>query len=86
MNQEDYNPNSRDAMTAKIISRLDNQDHTASVWRAEQMDVLRSIKDAVDKTNGRVTALEREKWQQRGFAAAVSMMAAAAWQWITSHK
>lgn len=46
----DYNPNSSDAVTSRLFERLDVQDA-----------VLARIESAVNKTNGRVTALE--KWR-----------------------
>ena len=43
-----FDPNSSDSMFSKILERLDAQDA-----------MLQGIKAAVDKTNGRVSGLER---------------------------
>jgi len=70
-----YDPNSADAMLARIIERMDNQDV-----------ILKEIREQVYKTNGRVSSLEQEKWFQRGVVAAIGFIAAAVWNWITSHR
>lgn len=69
----DYDPNSQDAMFSRIMQRLDTIDHTTQ--RIEKQARL---------TNGRVTALEREKWHQRGIVVGVSAVIGAAWHWILS--
>ncbi len=69
----DYNPKSFDAMLAQILQRMDSQDES-----------LARIETGVEKTNGRVTTLEHEKWYQRGFVSAISILTSAVWHWITS--
>lgn len=68
-----FDPNSSDAMFAKILQRLDTQDQT-----------LARIETGVVKTNGRVTALERDKWYQRGVTATIGLLAGGAWEWFRS--
>ena len=67
----DFNPHSPDAMFARVLSRLDAQD-----------ELLHEIREGVQKTNGRVTALERERWYQRGIVATIAVLAGGAWEWM----
>jgi len=55
MNLNDYNPNSADAMFAKLFSRMDHQDR-----------ILIEIREQTLKTNGRVTVLENDKLKWSG--------------------
>jgi hypothetical protein len=48
------------------------------------MEKLERIEQQTEKTNGRVTALERDRWYQRGVVAAIALGAGAAWEWINS--
>lgn len=68
----DYNPNSIDAMFARLFERMDQQDK-----------LLEGIDDKTSKINGRVYSLEREKWKQRGFIAATLLIAGVAWHLFT---
>mgnify|MGYP006271747215 CR=1 FL=1 len=68
----DYNPNSIDAMFARLFERMDQQDK-----------LLQAIDDKASKINGRVYALEREKWKQRGAIAATLLLAGALWTLFT---
>jgi len=68
----DYNPNSVDAMFARLFERMDQQDK-----------ILQAIDDKTSKINGRVYALEREKWKQRGFIAAMLLVAGVIWHLFT---
>jgi len=72
MNQQ-FNPNSTDAMFARIMERLDELKATTD-----------EIRDEAKHTNGRVTSLEKEKWYQRGVAATVAVLAGAVWEWWNS--
>lgn len=64
-----YDPNSADAMFARILQRMDAQDQT-----------LGRIEGKVDKTNGRVNALERWRDVVSAKAAVISAgIALAAW-------
>lgn len=74
MNHSDFNPQSTDAMFAKIMARLESQDR-----------VLFEIREQTMKTNGRVTDLEREKWKQRGFVAAIGLIFTGAWELLVGH-
>jgi hypothetical protein len=66
-----YDPNSVDAMLSRILQRLDEQDK-----------VLVRIEEQTTKTNGRVSALEKDKWIQRGAVGVVVVMVSAAWEVI----
>lgn len=68
-----YNPSSQDAMFARILEKLDAQDHT-----------LKEIKDQVYKTNGRVNELERDRWYQRGVVASIGIGVSYVWNIIVS--
>jgi hypothetical protein len=65
----DYNPNSVDAMFARLFQRMDQQDK-----------MLAAIDEKTTKINGRVYSLEREKWKQRGFIAAGVLLIGIVWQ------
>jgi hypothetical protein len=67
----DFNPNSTDAILSRILQRMEAQDMT-----------LGRIESAVHKTNGRVNALERDRWYQRGIAAAIAVTAGCAWEYV----
>lgn len=66
-----YDPNSVDAMFSRIEQRLDSQDQ-----------VLARIEEQTTKTNGRVTALERDKWVQRGAVGVIAVIAAPLWEFV----
>ena len=72
----DYNPNSIDAMLARVLQRLDSQDAK-----------LEAIHGDVKKTNGRVLSLESWRSELRGktavVAGAISVMGTivAEWMW-----
>lgn len=68
----DFNPKSTDAMFARILVELESVRTT-----------LKEVRDEAQKTNGRVTRLDRERWYQRGIVAAVSILVIAAWNWWT---
>ena len=68
-----YDPNSMDAMFARVMGRLDQQDKT-----------LTEILTEVRKTNGRVTVLETAKAVTAGrialiYVASSGFIGAAAW-------
>jgi hypothetical protein len=71
----DFNPNSQDAILAKILA---NQEEHGRLIRETHAQAI--------KTNGRVTALEQEKWYVRGVTAVVAVFAGGAWEyWKTTH-
>ena len=70
-----FNPNSTDSMFSKIMERLEYQDK-----------ILEDIKAQTIKTNGRVTALERERWHQRGIVAALTVAITVGWEYIKWRK
>lgn len=80
---EEFNPMSTDAMFAKVLARLDEQDRAAEKREHSLRDQLRRIEEQAKLTNGRVTALEHERWFQRGAVAIISMAVAAAWSFLT---
>ena len=65
----DFNPNSTDAVLAKILA---NQE--------EHGRILLETRDQVMKTSGRVNDLEKEKWYVRGVTASIAVLAGAAWE------
>ncbi len=79
-----YEPFSSNAQFATIIERLGNQDAIFSDHRAEIRSMFRDFKSELGKTDKRVDTLEREKWTNRGFIAAIGLAIPLAWQWITS--
>ena len=64
-----FDRNSTDAMFAKILERLEQQDRILQEIRSDQ--------------GARLSALEQEKWFQRGIVAAISVVAAGIWQFLT---
>ena len=73
---DSFNPNSTDAMFARVLSRLDEQDRTAEKTNADFLLVLSEIRTEAQKTNGRVTALERFKDMITAKAAVVAFIGA----------
>lgn len=69
----DFNPNSTDAVLAKILA---NQE--------EHGKLLSKVHEQAMRTNGRVTELEREKWYVRGVTATIALVAGAAWELVKS--
>lgn len=65
-----FDPNSHDATFARILQRLDNQDHMAGEAKTETVGLLTEIRTEVRKTNGRVTSLERWRAEIKGKTAA----------------
>jgi len=55
----DFNEKSPDAMFARVLARLEEQDRSAGKTNAEFLLVLQEIRTEARKTNGRVTSLER---------------------------
>jgi hypothetical protein len=67
----DYDPNSTDAMFSRILQRLDTI--SATTERTEEQAKI---------TNGRVTALENEKWRQRGIVSGIAGCATVVGHWV----
>jgi len=55
----DFNPKSPDAMFAKILTRLDQQDKDTEKRHQENKATLVEIREQTTLTNGRVTKLEQ---------------------------
>ena len=67
-----YHPNSTDAVFARLHAQMEGMNKT-----------LNAILEQTQKTNGRVTELEHERWKQRGAIAATLTIAGACWTVIT---
>jgi len=85
-----FDPRSLDAQLATIIEQMKQQDRERADYHKIEREYregvtrrLDRIQDSVDKTNGRVTKLERQEWHNRGFAAAVALLVGCIWEWIT---
>lgn len=70
----DFNEKSPDAMFARVLARLDEQDRAAGKTNADFLTVLNDIRSEARKTNGRITSLER--WRDV-ITAKTAMIAAA---------
>jgi hypothetical protein len=79
----DYNSNSSDAQFATILEKLKNQDKESLAYRNRSEANDARMENLLLIQNGRVRALEREKWIQRGFVAGISLAVTLAWQWLT---
>jgi hypothetical protein len=81
-----FDPHSTDAMFARVLARLDEQDRNTGKTNAEFLSVLGEIRTEARKTNGRVSGLER--WRDiisakvAVIAAGVSLLAGLIVQWI----
>lgn len=85
-----FDPLSFNAQFATIVQQLKQQDaerweyqRVETEYRAVVQGKLDKIQEAVDKTNGRVTALEREQWKQRGAVAAIVITITGVWNLLT---
>ena len=66
-----YDPQSNDAMFARILEEI------------RHLNVkVDEIREQVYKTNGRVTALEHDKWYQRGVVAIIGIAIAGIWDFF----
>lgn len=72
---QDYNPNSIDATLAKILANQEKHGET-----------LVRIETQAAKTNGRVDALEHDKWYVRGVTATIGLLAPGAWEWFKTRQ
>ena len=70
--QDQFNPRSTDAMFATILTRLDQQDKTATDRHDEQQRAMEAVLAEQKRTNGRVTALEHFKTALKSKVTAVS--------------
>lgn len=73
----DYNPNSGDAVTSRLFQRMDAQDAA-----------LARIEEAVNRTNGRVTLLEKWRDVVTAKTAVISSVVSAVVglvAWVLSH-
>ena len=77
MSQEQYEPNSWNAMFSSVLSRLDNQDVTSGIYRAEVKEALTEIKALLLLQNGRVKKLESWRDAVTAKVAVIAMVASA---------
>ena len=80
----DFNPNSHDAMLAKILERIDEAERRSVEYRRELKGTVDRILEQATKTNGRVTSLEDWRTSTKARLAAISAaisasIALAAW-------
>lgn len=59
MPTEEYDPHSWNAMFARVLAQLGNQDLTSGIYRTEIKETLTEIKALLVLQNGRVQKLER---------------------------
>lgn len=71
-----FNPNSFDAVLARIGESLDT-------LKAQQTEMRTEMNAGFEKMGSRVSVLERDKWYQRGAAAAISGAVVLAWHVFT---
>lgn len=69
----DFNPNSTDAMLARILANQEEHGH-----------ILKENREQIIRTKERVTELEKEKWYVRGVTACVAVFAGGAWEMVRS--
>ena len=67
----DFNPNSQDAIMAKLLAHAESQ--------SEKMDDILARHDELGK---RVSGLEKDKHVARGAITTVALLAPAAWDWV----
>lgn len=82
---QSFNPNSTDAMFARILARLEEQDRTKVTTDAQFLAVLNEIRAEAKITNGRVTGLEDWRTATKAKLAVVSASVSAvvaAFVWI----
>jgi len=65
----DFNPNSTDAMLAKILANQEEHGH-----------ILKDNREQILRTKDRVAELEKEKWYVRGITASIAIFAGGLWQ------
>ena len=65
----DFNPNSTDAMLAKILANQEEHGH-----------ILKDNLEQILRTKDRVVELEKEKWYVRGITASIAIFAGGLWQ------
>lgn len=75
-----FDPHSKDAMFAMILAQLKTQDKDAERREVRMTTILTRIEDNATKTEGRVAALERDKWTQRGVVVGVATAISAGYE------
>lgn len=78
MSENNFNPNSIDTMLSKLLTKDEE--------RAKQLDMLsKQIKEGFEELDGRIGALERDKWYQRGVVATLAVAASSLWEYVKKH-
>ncbi len=73
----EFNPNSVDAVVSRIDTRLGQLD--------DKMERIVALTETLQREHSeRLRKLEEERWYQRGAVAAISVVAVAFWNWLTS--
>ncbi len=85
-NNEEYNPNSMNAIVSRILERMDQQDEFVSARMDQQDAVLNRVEANLGKYDSRTTALERWKDVSNAKAGAIGgvvamVITAGAWLW-----
>jgi hypothetical protein len=80
MNPHDFNPQSPDAMFARILERMDQLDLALQESRSDVNERLDFLVSESKGLGERVGSLEHDKWYQRGVVAAVAVFATAGWE------
>lgn len=79
-----YDPNSMDSRLSEILTRLKNQDEASSAYRQELKDFMLEMRDEFTIHRAKFEVIDREKWYQRGFVAAIALAISVLWAWLTS--
>jgi hypothetical protein len=83
MSSSPYDPYSTNAMFAKILERLDQQDVQARAHRHEIKESISQFQADIRSTDVRVTTLEKSAWRQRGAVAAIALFIPLLWEFLT---
>lgn len=69
----DFNPNSFDAQFATVLTKLEAMAKEQCEKREEDKAAFKAIMDKQDKTNGRVTGLEKREQYNLGKVAGIAV-------------
>lgn len=74
-------------MFARILERLTKQDVDFLEHRRELKENLANMQNRlharIDSNESAVRELEKSRWKQRGFVAAIAFVIPLLWQWVT---